>query len=137
MRIEICGVVALSMLLGACGTTTSQRAATGGLTGAGIGALAGGPVGVVIGAAAGAAAGGLMTEGVDKMASDYFRRAHQPKTASVSENVSQAPASATAASGSSQPPHGLKTAAAEQPAAVSLPITPEFARHIQSILKDE
>jgi hypothetical protein len=137
MRTEMCGVVALSLLLSACGSTTAQRAATGGLTGAGIGALAGGPVGLVIGGLAGGAAGGLMTEGVDKMAKNYFHRAHEPQTAAVSENVSHPPPSASQASGTSSPPRSVQTAAAEQPDTASLPITPELARHIQSILKDE
>ena len=138
MRINIYGVVALTMLLGACGSTTAQRAATGGLTGAGIGALAGGPVGLVIGGAAGAAAGGLMTEGVDKIASNYFHHSGQPKTAAVSQNASPAAPSASAASGTSlPPPRSVTTAAAEAPEAASLPITPELARHIQTILKDQ
>jgi osmotically inducible lipoprotein OsmB len=49
------GAAAL-LLLGACGTTTSQRGLSGAAIGAGIG-LAGGPVGVATGAALGAGVG--------------------------------------------------------------------------------
>lgn len=57
MRLDRLGVLALLALLGACGNTTEESAATGGLGGAAIGALAGGPVGAAIGLGAGAAAG--------------------------------------------------------------------------------
>ncbi|MDX6750693.1 hypothetical protein SH611_12800 [Geminicoccaceae bacterium 1502E] len=55
---------ALALLLGACGESTEERAASGGLGGAATGAVLGGPVGAVIGGAAGAGAGTVMDEGV-------------------------------------------------------------------------
>ena len=64
----ILGVVAVSLLTAACGNTETQRAATGGLTGLGIGALAGGPIGAIIGTAVGGAAGAVMPEGADTLA---------------------------------------------------------------------
>jgi len=57
---------AATILLAACGGTTEERAATGGLGGAAAGALVGGPVGAVVGAAAGASGGAVMDEGVDE-----------------------------------------------------------------------
>ena len=51
------------LLLGGCGDTTEQRAASGGLGGAAAGAVVGGPVGAVVGGAAGAAGGTAMEEG--------------------------------------------------------------------------
>lgn len=55
---------ALAMLLAACGETTEERAASGGLGGAAAGAVLGGPAGAVIGGAAGAGTGTVMDEGV-------------------------------------------------------------------------
>lgn len=61
------GAAALVLLfVSACGETTEQRAATGGLGGAGAGAVLGGPAGAVVGGAAGAAGGAVMDEGVDE-----------------------------------------------------------------------
>ena len=57
---------AATLLLAACGGTTEERAATGGLGGAAAGAVVGGPVGAVVGGAAGAAGGAVMDEGVDE-----------------------------------------------------------------------
>jgi uncharacterized surface protein with fasciclin (FAS1) repeats len=57
---------AATFLLAACGGTTEERAATGGLGGAAAGAVIGGPVGAVVGGAAGAAGGAAMDEGVDE-----------------------------------------------------------------------
>jgi peptidoglycan hydrolase-like protein with peptidoglycan-binding domain len=64
----VLSVVAVSLLTAACGSTETQRAATGGLAGVGIGALAGGPLGAVIGGLAGGAAGAVMPEGADTLA---------------------------------------------------------------------
>ena len=55
-----------AVLLGACGQTTEERAATGGLGGAATGAVVGGPAGAVVGGAAGAGAGAVMDEGADE-----------------------------------------------------------------------
>ena len=57
---------AATIFLAACGGTTEERAATGGLGGAAAGALVGGPVGALVGAAAGASGGAVMNEGVDQ-----------------------------------------------------------------------
>src|SRR5579872_3567659 len=74
MRNQFVGVIAMSLLTTACGSTTEQRAATAGLTGAGIGAVVGGPIGAAIGAAAGGVGGALAPEGVDVIASDLVHR---------------------------------------------------------------
>ena len=57
MRLRHVWVIGLAALAAACGSTTEESAATGGLAGAGVGALAGGPVGAVVGAGVGAAGG--------------------------------------------------------------------------------
>lgn len=54
------------LFLAACGDTTEERAATGGLGGAAAGALVGGPIGAVVGGAAGATGGAVLDEGVDE-----------------------------------------------------------------------
>lgn len=54
----ILALTATATLLGACGTTTEQRVATGALGGAAVGAVTGGDVGgAVVGGAVGAGAG--------------------------------------------------------------------------------
>jgi len=58
--------LATLMLLAACGSTTEERVATGGLGGAAAGAVVGGPVGAVVGGAAGAGAASTLDEGVDE-----------------------------------------------------------------------
>jgi uncharacterized surface protein with fasciclin (FAS1) repeats len=61
------GVATATLLsLGACGGTTEERAATGGLGGAAAGAVVGGPVGAVVGGAVGATGGAVLDEGVDE-----------------------------------------------------------------------
>ena len=62
----VLSAAALALFLSACGETTEERAATGGLAGAGAGALVGGPVGAVVGGAAGATGGAVLDEGVDE-----------------------------------------------------------------------
>lgn len=59
-------IVGAGLLLAACGETTGQRAATGGLGGAAAGAAVGGPAGAVVGGAAGAGTGAVMDEGADE-----------------------------------------------------------------------
>jgi peptidoglycan hydrolase-like protein with peptidoglycan-binding domain len=76
MRIGVPGVVALGLLTAACGTDTQQRAATGGLTGLGVGALVGGPVGAAVGAAVGAVGGWAMPEGADQLALNAIGEEH-------------------------------------------------------------
>ncbi|HET6520360.1 MAG TPA: hypothetical protein VFG47_11190 [Geminicoccaceae bacterium] len=63
-------LLGMGLLLAACGETTGQRAATGGLGGAATGAAVGGPTGAVVGGAAGAGAGAIMDEGADEMVGD-------------------------------------------------------------------
>jgi uncharacterized surface protein with fasciclin (FAS1) repeats len=66
MRQSHIALGAATLLLAACGGTTEERAATGGLGGAAAGAVVGGPIGAVVGGAAGAAGGAVMDEGVDE-----------------------------------------------------------------------
>ena len=65
MRQSHIALGAASLLLVACGGTTEERAATGGLGGAAAGAVVGGPVGAIVGGAAGATGGAVMDEGID------------------------------------------------------------------------
>lgn len=59
----ILAVTSVGLLLAACGTTTTQRAATGGLAGAAIGAAVDSSVaGALIGGAAGATLGAVTTK---------------------------------------------------------------------------
>lgn len=66
------------LALGACGTSTTERAATGGAGGAVAGALVGGPVGAVIGGAAGAGAGSTLNEDAGKKARDLVNGGSGP-----------------------------------------------------------
>lgn len=63
-KLLMSGAFAACLAIGACGGTTEQRAASGGLGGAAAGAMVGGPVGAVIGGAAGAGTGAVMDESV-------------------------------------------------------------------------
>jgi hypothetical protein len=66
-RIGVLGGAALALLsIAACGETTEQRAASGGLGGAAAGAVVGGPVGAVVGGAAGATGGAVVSKGVEQ-----------------------------------------------------------------------
>jgi len=66
MRQSHIALGAATFLLAACGGTTEERAATGGLGGAAAGAVVGGPVGAIVGGAAGATGGAVMDEGVEE-----------------------------------------------------------------------
>ena len=57
---------AATLLLAACGGTTEERAATGGLGGAAAGAVVGGPVGAVVGGAVGATGGTMLEKGLEQ-----------------------------------------------------------------------
>lgn len=81
MRTGLCGAVVVSLLTAACGSDKTQRSASGGLTGAGVGAIAGGPVGAIVGAAVGGLGGWAMPEGADTLASNAI---HKEKQASGS-----------------------------------------------------
>jgi hypothetical protein len=58
-------VVAAGLMTTACGTTTTQRVATGALGGAAVGALVGGGNGALVGGAAGAV-GGAVVDGASR-----------------------------------------------------------------------
>jgi hypothetical protein len=81
MRIAIASLAALGLALAACGSSGEQRAASGGLTGAGVGALVGGPVGAVAGAAVGGAGGAVLNEGVDTKAERAVNQVQGENTA--------------------------------------------------------
>jgi uncharacterized surface protein with fasciclin (FAS1) repeats len=66
MRQSHIALGAVTIFLAACGGTTEERAATGGLGGAAAGAVVGGPVGAIVGGAAGATGGAVMDEGVEE-----------------------------------------------------------------------
>jgi peptidoglycan hydrolase-like protein with peptidoglycan-binding domain len=96
MRIRVTGVVALALLTAACGTTTQQRAASGGLTGLGVGALVGGPVGAIVGGAVGAAGGWAMPEGAETLALNAIHKEKNVASGALND------AGLGASSGSSQ-----------------------------------
>jgi hypothetical protein len=77
MRIGLCGAVAVSLMMAACGADTTQRSASGGLAGGAIGALAGGPIGAIIGAGVGGVAGWVTPEGVDTLALNAIHKEKQ------------------------------------------------------------
>lgn len=59
-----------SLLLMACGNTTEERAATGGVTGAALGAATGGLGAAALGGAAGAAGGAVLDEPINEAVED-------------------------------------------------------------------
>jgi uncharacterized surface protein with fasciclin (FAS1) repeats len=61
---------AATILLAACGDTTEQRAASGGLGGVAAGALVGGPVGAVVGGAVGATGGTVLDKGLGEQVTE-------------------------------------------------------------------
>jgi peptidoglycan hydrolase-like protein with peptidoglycan-binding domain len=85
MRIGAISVIALGLLTAACGTDTQQRAATGGLTGLGVGALVGGPVGAAVGALVGAAGGWAAPEGADELAFNAIGAEHNVASGALNE----------------------------------------------------
>lgn len=100
MKMGMVGALGLALLTAACGTTETQRAATGGLTGAGVGALVGGPIGAVVGAAAGAGGGSLMPEGADQVAENALKKEHAAgRTALADAGLGSEPSGAQAAAG--------------------------------------
>jgi len=98
----IIAVVALGALTAACGTDTQQRAASGGLTGLGVGALVGGPIGAIVGGAVGAAGGWAMPEGAETLALNAI---HKEKSVSTTA-LNDVGLGGGAASGSSQASQG-------------------------------
>jgi uncharacterized surface protein with fasciclin (FAS1) repeats len=78
---------AATLLLAACGGTTEERAATGGLGGAAAGAVVGGPIGAVVGGAAGATGGAVMDEGVDEKIEEATASEATPSGADVLDEI--------------------------------------------------
>jgi hypothetical protein len=107
MRYTTLGVLALGLVVAACGSNTEQRSASGAGSGVVAGALVGGPVGALVGAAAGGAGGAALDEGVDKKAENAVEKAKRDDTASGASGSSTARRDATASAGS-----GSSTAAA-------------------------
>jgi uncharacterized surface protein with fasciclin (FAS1) repeats len=85
MRQSYIALGAATFLLAACGGTTEERAATGGLGGAAAGAVVGGPVGAVVGGAAGAAGGAVLDEGVDEKIGEATASEATAREATASE----------------------------------------------------
>jgi uncharacterized surface protein with fasciclin (FAS1) repeats len=84
------GVATVALLsLGACGGTTEERAATGGLGGAAAGAVVGGPVGAVVGGAVGATGGAVLDEGVDDKIDEATDETADAATASGADVLEQ------------------------------------------------
>lgn len=108
MRIGVFGVVALGLLTAACGTNETQRSATGGLTGLGIGALAGGPIGALIGGAAGAVGGALMPEGADTIAENMLHKEHNVASRGLND-AGLGPASGSSQQATGQSPQTVQT----------------------------
>lgn len=135
MRNEKIGVVALALLLAACGSTTQQRAATGGLTGLGIGALAGGPVGALIGGAVGSVAGWITPEGADTLALSVLRPTRTASAGSSNAGAAGSSVAPSSGSGAGSTANAMRPAASEQ--AASLQVSPELVKHIQTVLKDQ
>ena len=68
MKARLIALSTAGLLLAACGTTTTERAATGGLAGAALGAAVDGSVaGALIGGAAGATLGAVTTKRSDNV----------------------------------------------------------------------
>ena len=81
LKMTLAAAFAAGMLLAACGTTTSDRAISGGLLGAGAGAAVGSlsgnaGSGAVIGGVAGAAAGALTSPDQVNLGDPIWRRHH-------------------------------------------------------------
>lgn len=107
MRISVISLAAAAFALAACGSSMEQRAATGGLAGAGSGAIIGGPVGAAAGAAVGAVIGAVLPEGVDQTARRGMNYVHENTYAQRDTGVS---GSTATTSGTSAPPSGSMTA---------------------------
>jgi hypothetical protein len=91
MRKSAFGVLALVLVLAACGSNTEQRSATGAGSGIAAGALIAGPVGALVGAAAGGGGGAALDEGVDKKTTDAVEKAKRDDNAASASGSSAAP----------------------------------------------
>ncbi|MFZ2030387.1 MAG: hypothetical protein WAU68_08785 [Vitreimonas sp.] len=81
LKTTLAGIFVAGMLLTACGTTTSDRALSGGLIGAGAGAAVGSlsgnaGAGAVVGGVAGAAAGALTSPSQVDLGDPVWRSHH-------------------------------------------------------------
>jgi hypothetical protein len=81
LKTTLAGIFVAGMLLTACGTTTSDRAISGGLLGAGAGAAVGSlsgnaGAGAVVGGVAGAAAGALTSPDQVNLGDPVWRSHH-------------------------------------------------------------
>jgi uncharacterized surface protein with fasciclin (FAS1) repeats len=94
MRQSHIALGAATILLAACGGTTEERAATGGLGGAAAGAVVGGPVGAVVGGAVGATGGAVLDEGVDQKIDQATDETADAATASGADVLDQIKGSA-------------------------------------------
>jgi uncharacterized surface protein with fasciclin (FAS1) repeats len=94
MRQSHIALGAATLLLAACGGTTEERAATGGLGGAAAGAVVGGPVGAIVGGAAGATGGAVLDEGVDEKIDQATDETADAATASGADVLEQIKGSA-------------------------------------------
>lgn len=114
MRISRVSLAAVAVALAACGSSMEQRAATGGLAGAGSGAIIGGPVGAAAGAAVGAVIGAVLPEGVDQTARrgiDYVQEnTYAQRDTGVARRDAGVSGSSATASGTSAPPSGSTSA---------------------------
>jgi uncharacterized surface protein with fasciclin (FAS1) repeats len=94
MRQSHIALGAATLFLAACGGTTEERAATGGLGGAAAGAVVGGPVGAIVGGAAGATGGAVLDEGVDEKIDQATDETADAATASGADVLEQIKGSA-------------------------------------------
>ncbi len=114
MRIGAIGVLGLSLLVAGCGSTETERAATGALIGAGSGGLIAGPIGAVAGLAAGGVVGTAMPEDATTIAANAFGLEHRygrqglaaaglgPSSTATASSRPAASSSSPAMSGSSE-----------------------------------
>ena len=84
MRGRAISFVVAGLLVAACGDSSEDRIATGGLGGAAAGALVGGPVGAIVGGGVGVAGGAALDESVDEKVSDWANMPDSRQTASAS-----------------------------------------------------
>jgi hypothetical protein len=121
----------LALLATACGTSQEQRAATGGLGGAGIGALAGGPVGAAIGLGVGAVAGAVTPIGADQAA--MYGMGWTKETVASTETGREMGRLGT--SGTSSRQAVGPGAGGSEASSATLRVTPDTVKQIQSSLQ--
>lgn len=87
MRVRAITLVAAGLAIAACGDSSEDRIATGGLGGATAGALVGGPVGAIVGGGVGAAGGAALDESVDEKISELVNKPDAARTAYASASA--------------------------------------------------